>query len=173
MKNNTENNTEKVYFYDGEFNDKADIIFLVRGFVMSGHLNDIKNIIEALPNFSFDFTQLALSACKNGHLESVQYFFENHREKINLYEPYSVGTYYVPDGFLLTSFFEKKLDVVNYLLYDVHFEIARDTKNYLSFHNEEQLMHIISKRDLFYSLNKNISEKNQIKHIKQKSCVKL
>jgi hypothetical protein len=121
-----------------------------------GDANEIRKVISDNPSIEFNFTQGLLIGCVEGKLETVKCFLETPelREKVNLYVPYETGTpQYVPDGALLHSHFNNQGHIVSYLLYNIKFEVSRDTMNYLKFHQIDNLINKIEKRDLFFKMD--------------------
>jgi len=127
-------------------------------------IEDIKRMLKEDDRGELDLDRAVLATCFHGSLTVLKHFLEtpNLREKINLYTPYEAGPpHYIPDGLLLHSYFKGHPHVVDYFLYDIKFDVCRDTKNYLEFHNETELLNKIEKRDLFFLMNKEIQDNSQ------------
>lgn len=125
-----------------------------------GTPEELNSWIKENKEVQFDLTQGLLVACVNGNLENVKYFIETPevRKNVNLYVPYQSGPpHYVSDGVLLHSHFEGQSDIVDYLLYNVKFDVSRDTINYLKFHQTNELLNKIEKRDLFFKMSEEMN----------------
>jgi hypothetical protein len=137
-----------------------------------GSAEDVEKWINQNKSVEFNLTQGLLMACVNGNLPVVKFFIETPeiRKNVNLYVPYESGTVqYISDGVLLHSQFNGQGHIVDYLLYDVNFNVSRDTMNYLKFHNITELLQKIEKRDLFFKISEEMgSSQDQPKNTKLK-----
>lgn len=149
--------------------DEFKQVFKLR--CIEGNPEEVKSWIEENKQIQFDLTQGLLFCCVNGNFPNVKYFLETPevRKNINLYVPYEMGPpHHVSDGVLLHSHFNGHSDIVDYLLYNVNFDVCRDTLNYLKFHQTNDLLNKIEKRDLFFKLEKEMETSEIVKVSKVK-----
>jgi hypothetical protein len=134
-----------------------DLIF---SYACKGLVNSIKDLIEENDITHTNLTSALLGACQNGHLNCVKYLLETPvlREKINLYIHYEERQpTYVPDGALLHAHFNEHRDIVDYLLYDMKFEVNKDTIEYLKSKDQTDLLNKIEKHDVFFKLDEEMN----------------
>jgi hypothetical protein len=157
LKNIMEETNSKKHFNDiKSFMTQDDCKQVFKLKCSEGNPEELRKWILENKEIQFDLTQGLLVACVNGNLANVKYFIETPeiRKNVNLYVPYQSGPpQYVSDGVLLHSHFEGHEDIVDYLLYNVKFDVSRDTVNYLKFHQLNELLNKVEKRDLFVKMS--------------------
>lgn len=109
-----------------------------------------------------------LNATKRGSLKLVKFFLTSdsieQSLRPNVYIDFLPR---VPSGVLMASYFFKHEDILSFVLYDLKIEVCRDTRNYIDFHQHQDLIDLIAKRDLFFSMQEKLklddTENDQIK----------
>lgn len=140
--------------------DLRNLVF--RQACSNNDLNKVKELIEQDTASKLDLTRGLLMACVKGSLSVVRYFLEtkeiNEQLKLNDYFEDSKST--LSNRLLIQAYANEQFNIVDYLLFELKFDINKETQEHLSLY-ERDLWDRIQKRDLFFEMNAEVKNKNK------------
>ncbi len=129
-----------------------------------GHLELVKYLLtspELKEHANIHAPNIFMRACSDGHVEVVRYLLTSSdlKENANIHEGNDAG--------FKGAFLNKKLDIIQFLVFDMNIDKTKEIENFLAEYSNEQVENMFILRELNENLEKELpSDKINTKRMK-------